>query len=1010
MVNAACDSYTRFKREAAVEASQYQYDGFSDLQLYRRFKLLANKGAGALDTHDLMEYEALQAYMERTYRTATACHFHDPNQCDLTIDPVEERRVWLIGETEYVEMAVECGEGGGVWRWRWSVEMAVECGDGGEVSNLVYKKLHAYVRMRLQKVYPGKIDLTGPIPAHILEMPSYDVTDSMVQNHWDIEKMFETAEDFFTGLGLYGMTKTFWQESVVNKTAWDKSMLCQPTAEDFCLGPEGDDYRIKMCTKVNMDDLITIHQEMGQIEYFMAYKNQPHVFRESAIPGFSEAIGDLVSLSVSTPQHLEKVLGLTPDRHSPAVSRQLGYTDVQKRDLNFLMKMALKKIAFFPFGYLVDLYRWGVFDQSIPLEQLNAGWWDLRESVQGVTPPAGQPRNEDFFDAGSNYHVAANMPYIRHFISLILQFQFHSHLCDTAGHTGPLYTCDISNNVAAGQILRSAMEKGSSQPWPLVVMELSGSLYLDSLPIINYFQPLIDYLEEALQEAYQCVGWGESTTVTANPRDDEEEARIKMADMNDKMSRCVHEATVADWTYYTNITGSHANASNAAWTTVSQKFKDFHESIISFYHYDSFGDETLIRQFKLQENLKTAALKDTDLQEDEMSTTGDYEKLKYYWLEWRESSWENMKDYYETYVKLMNIAATSDSNGFKNAEDMWIDAYTEGNYTADHFKHDIGDLWSQIQPLYEKLHAYVLHKLKGVKSYKGKFDEKDVNNTRDMLCLAENYYRSLGMYSMTSDFLKNSQIGRVDDRTVICHPTSWDLVSGYNDTTDEGQFRITMCSNTTQEDLLVMHHRMGQTEYQMYYSNEPMDTMPLVFRRAANPGFQEAVGGAITLSVSTPNHLEMIADVLNGGDLSELCDDGVVFEKPDVSDVVNIKFLMKTALEKIPLLSFAYIVDQWRWELFNKSDSEYNKEWWQKRLDVQGVFPPENRYPISNFDPGNLFEVAFSIPYISNFVGIILQFQIHRNLCELVGYNNETISNCDLYNKIEAGKALRYVT
>lgn len=40
-----------------------------------------------------------------------------------------------------------------------------------------------------------------------------------------------------------------------------------------------------MCTRVNMEDLITIHHEMGHIQYFMQYSDQPLVYRDGANPG-----------------------------------------------------------------------------------------------------------------------------------------------------------------------------------------------------------------------------------------------------------------------------------------------------------------------------------------------------------------------------------------------------------------------------------------------------------------------------------------------------------------------------------------------------------------------------------------------------------------------------------------------------------------------------------------------------------------------------------------------------
>ena len=62
-----------------------------------------------------------------------------------------------------------------------------------------------------------------------------------------------------------------------------------------------------MCTKVDQDDFITVHHELGHIYYYMFYWNQPDVYRTGANPGFHEAVGDVLSLSVQTPNHLKKI-------------------------------------------------------------------------------------------------------------------------------------------------------------------------------------------------------------------------------------------------------------------------------------------------------------------------------------------------------------------------------------------------------------------------------------------------------------------------------------------------------------------------------------------------------------------------------------------------------------------------------------------------------------------------------------------------------------------------------
>ena len=80
-------------------------------------------------------------------------------------------------------------------------------------------------------------------------------------------------------------------------------------------------------------------------------------------------------------------------------------------DINALMKMALMKVAFLPYGFLIDQWRWKVFSGAITEDNYNAEWWKLRTKYQGVKPPVD--RSEDDFDPGCKYHIPANYPYIR---------------------------------------------------------------------------------------------------------------------------------------------------------------------------------------------------------------------------------------------------------------------------------------------------------------------------------------------------------------------------------------------------------------------------------------------------------------------------------------------------------------------------------------------------------------------------------------------------------------------
>lgn len=369
----------------------------------------------------------------------------------------------------------------------------------------LYDALHCHVRARLAESYGGEIVPTdGPIPAHLLgnmwsqswlnlddlvgpaaEDPGYDV-DALLQSAGvDAVEMVRYGERFFTSLGFAPLPDTFWERSLFTKPA-DREVECHASAWDL---DYVDDLRIKMCIEVNKEDFTTIHHELGHNFYQRAYAGLDPLYRNSANDGFHEGIGDTVALSV-TPDYLKRIGLLEADAATGG-------------DLAFLMKMALDKVAFLPFGLLVDQWRWKVFSGEIPPERYNRGWWELRERYQGVRAPVA--RGEDDFDPGAKYHVPANTPYTRYFLAHILQFQFHRELCRIAGHDGPLHECSIYGNREAGEALARMLEMGASRPWPEALAVLGGSGEMDATAILDYFRPLSDWLAE--QNRGRTCGW-----------------------------------------------------------------------------------------------------------------------------------------------------------------------------------------------------------------------------------------------------------------------------------------------------------------------------------------------------------------------------------------------------------------------------------------------------------------------------------------------------------------------
>ncbi|HEX2523071.1 MAG TPA: M2 family metallopeptidase, partial [Terriglobia bacterium] len=352
----------------------------------------------------------------------------------------------------YVELAnkgareLGFADAGAMWRSKYDMPpdaFASEVDRLWEQVRPFYVSLHAYVRSRLRERYGSAVvSAEGPIPAHVLGNmwaqswenifplvapkdadPGYDLTEILKFRKTDYKQMLEYGERFFTSLGFDPLPKTFWERSMFVKPR-DREVVCHASAWDV---DKVDDLRIKMCIDITAEDFNTIHHELGHNFYQRAYNQQPMLFRESANDGFHEAVGDTIALSI-TPEYLVK-LGLL--ERAPDTSKDIG----------LLLRTALEKVAFLPFGLLVDQWRWKVFSGEIPPEKYNETWWQLRQKYQGVAPPL--PRSEKDFDPGAKYHVAANVPYTRYFLAQILQFQFHRALAQAAGCNRPLNRCSI---------------------------------------------------------------------------------------------------------------------------------------------------------------------------------------------------------------------------------------------------------------------------------------------------------------------------------------------------------------------------------------------------------------------------------------------------------------------------------------------------------------------------------------------------------------------------------------
>jgi peptidyl-dipeptidase A len=370
----------------------------------------------------------------------------------------------------------------------------------------LYKQLHCYVRGKLQKTYGAdRVPNGKPIPAQLLGnmwaqqwaeiyplvepypgVSDLDVTNALVKQKYDPVKITQSAENFYVSLGFPKLPQTFWERSLLKQPA-DRDVQCHASAWHM---DGAEDVRIKQCIEPTQEHLMTVYHELGHVFYYLSYRDQPYLFQGGANDGFHEAIGDTVNLSM-TPAYLHTIGLAGPTKPS------------REATINQQMKMALDKIAFLPFGKLIDEWRWKVFSGEIKPENYNAAWWELREQYQGVSAPVA--RTEEDFDPGAKYHIPANTPYTRYFLSFLLQFQFHKALCQSAGFDGPLNECSVYGNEEAGKRFREMLALGQSQPWQDTLEKLTGTRDIDAAAITEYFAPLSAWLEE--QNKGQSCGW-----------------------------------------------------------------------------------------------------------------------------------------------------------------------------------------------------------------------------------------------------------------------------------------------------------------------------------------------------------------------------------------------------------------------------------------------------------------------------------------------------------------------
>ncbi|XP_044757063.1 angiotensin-converting enzyme-like [Coccinella septempunctata] len=540
LVNVILQAAEYNKRIWGMYFKDISVDDYKDPDLKRKIMLAKMLGKSVLDNEKLAELTNITNSMMEIYSTGKICPYRNQN-CDLSTEGLnlDPGINWLFSSSrDYKELSYAWKS----WRDQTGAKMRdlferyVNLSNEASVLNgyndnseewlvlfespdfikliddlwlqvePLYAELHKYVAHKLKVRYGDALDVSdGLLPAHVLgnmwaqewtniedivkpfpDAKAHNVTDALRRKGFTAVKMFETSDDFYKSLGLLPNDMSYDTDkgAIIERPKDGRQIVCHASAWDFC---DRKNFRIKMCTNLNAEDFITIHHEMGHIQYFQLYKDQPVIYREGANPGFHEAIGDTIALSVDTPKHLHKI-GLIDE-----------YKDDYETSINALMSIALSKVAFLPYGLLLDKWRWDVFKGKVSMDNWNSHYWKYRKQYQRMKPPV--ERSEEDFDPGAKFHVAGDVQYISYFVAHITQFQFFKSLCIAAGEYDPkikdkdLHKCDFYQSKAAGDRLRAGLSLGTSKHWSVAMKAITGQEKMDAGPLLEYFEPLYQYLK-----------------------------------------------------------------------------------------------------------------------------------------------------------------------------------------------------------------------------------------------------------------------------------------------------------------------------------------------------------------------------------------------------------------------------------------------------------------------------------------------------------------------------------
>ena len=296
------------------------------------------------------------------------------------------------------------------------------------------------------------------------------MTELLKAKKLDARGMVRSGERFFTSLGFSPLPATFWERSLFTKPA-DREVVCHASAWDV---DNDEDLRIKMCIEITGEDFVVVHHELGHNFYQRAYRGQPYLFRNGANDGFHEAIGDAIALSV-TPEYLVKIglLDRAPDASG---------------DIGLLLSRALEKVAFLPFGLVIDQWRWKVFSGEVKPRRVQPGVVGPAAALPGCGAARAAQRGR--------LRPRRQVPRARQRPLHPLLPRPHPPVPvpprDVPGRGPDRDRCTAARSTTArrpGSELARMLAMGQSRPWPDALEALTGERRMDAGALLEYFAP-----------------------------------------------------------------------------------------------------------------------------------------------------------------------------------------------------------------------------------------------------------------------------------------------------------------------------------------------------------------------------------------------------------------------------------------------------------------------------------------------------------------------------------------